>query len=107
MHAGEGRIVVGAQATSRVSQGGVLRRPLDRRDVVRVVGQQQFVVGRRVRRHDLDVVEDTERARQPRREVEAHWCHRVVTTEVVCREGVVPDGARPEAIPSRYSAPLA
>ena len=45
--------------------------------------------------HTLDVVEDTERARQPRREVEAHWCHRVVTTEVVCREGVVPDGARP------------
>ena len=95
VHALEGRVVVGAQAPTGVGGGRVGRGLLDRGDVVLVVREEKFLVGRHLGREDVDLVQHTEGTGQPGGQVQAHGSHRVLTTEVVCREGVVPDGARP------------
>ena len=97
VHARERRVVLGAQAASRVGPVGIGRGDLHGLDVGRVVDRAELLVGGDLGTDDLDVVEDAQGARQPRGEVEPDGSHRVLATEVVCREGVIPDEARPWA----------
>ena len=92
VHAGEGRVVRGADAARQVGVPRVGAGRLDGLDVLLLVHQQQLVVGRRLgpdQRH-VRQVEHAELAGQPHGEVDPQRVERVVRAEVVGDQRLVP-----------------